>query len=144
MKEFTRTASRCHPERTNWHPGRKDLHPEPERFHPDRGIKISHGPSFPSTHTNSYPLRAALQTDASADAYRMWKFTGFSSSKMYSLTFYSTINVFIVPKSRIFWMGSKIVSMLQELEGIVFYSTFSLFLRISQFIFQWAMTSLLK
>ncbi len=87
----------------------KDLHTYP--MHSTlKGLKISHGSSFPSTHTNPYPLRAglpagllaALQTFTSADAYGMWKFTGFSSSKMYSLTFYSTINVFIVPKSRIF------------------------------------------
>ncbi len=72
MKEFTRTASRFHPDSKNLHPGYKDLHPDPERFHPDRGIKILHVSSFPSTHTNSYPHRACtLKTFTSADAYRM-------------------------------------------------------------------------
>jgi len=80
----------------------KDLHTYP--MHSTlKGIKISHGSSFPSTHTNSYPLRACtLKTFTWADAYRMWKFMDFSSSKMYSLTFYSTINLLIVPTSRIF------------------------------------------
>jgi hypothetical protein len=36
----------------------KDLHPYP--MHSNlKGIKISHGPSFPSTHTKPYPLWAA-------------------------------------------------------------------------------------
>jgi hypothetical protein len=95
----------------------KDLHPYP--MHSNlKGIKISHGSSFPSTHTKPYPpLSCTLKTFTSADACRMWKFMGFSSSKMYSLTFYSTINVLTVLTSRISWMGSKIVSIRQELEG---------------------------
>ncbi len=36
---------------------------------------------------------------------------------MYSLTFYSKINVLIVLTSRFFWMGSKIISIREELEG---------------------------
>jgi len=60
-------------------------------------VKLSEHP-----HQTISPLSCTLKTFTSADAYRMWKFMDFSSSKMYSLTFYSTINVLILPTSRIF------------------------------------------
>ncbi len=91
----------------------KGFTPIPDAFHLQRHqdfawVKLSVHP-----HQTISPLSCTLKTFTSADAYRMWKYIGFSSSQMYSLIFYSTINVLT---SRIFWMGSKIVSRRQELE----------------------------
>ncbi len=73
----------------------KGYTPIPDAFQPQRHqdfawVKLSVHP-----HQTISPLSCTLKTFTSADAYRMCKFTGFSSSKMYSLTFYSTLNVLI-------------------------------------------------
>ncbi len=64
MKEFTRTASRFHPDRKIVYTQALRIYTLKtlKRFHPDRGIKISHVSSFPSTHTNSYPHREPART----------------------------------------------------------------------------------
>ncbi len=79
------------------------IHTQTLSIYTRRGIKISHGSSFPSTHTNSYPLRACtLKTFTSANAYRMGIcMSFFQIYRMDSWIIDELINAFYQRSSRI-------------------------------------------